>query len=233
MRVLLPSIDRARLRETRTLLLVSLVWAGLCNLTIELLQSGGGMTFALKPVLFALGSLLLWCILVAVWALTGRLRIGAAVLVVVSGVIGFANHTKMELSREPLYPDDFAIAPHAGFLEQMVGWQTLAATLGVTSLVVALTLVVGWQWRRRHPRQRPSSRQATFVALGARIVVAAVGGRRPRARRPVQRVRQPGARRLPRRRRGVGVVVPGEELPPQRLRRGHALQPRRAGDGPS
>ncbi len=174
MRFLLPSIDRARLRESRFVLLVSLVWAGLCNLTIELLQSGGGMTFALKPVLFALGSLLLWCILVAVWALTGRLRIGAAVLVVVSGVIGFANHTKMELSREPLYPDDFAIAPHAGFLEQMVGWQTLAATLVVTSLVVALTLVVGWQWRRRHPRQRPSSRQARFRALGARIVVASL-----------------------------------------------------------
>ncbi len=169
-----PPLDRARLRRATFVVLVSLLWAGLCNLVIELLQSGGGLTFAQKPALFALGSLLLWCVLVVLWALSGRLRVGAAVLVAVSGVIGFANHTKMSLRREPLYPDDFAIAAHAGFLEQMVGWQTVAVALGATVLAVVLTVVVAWRWRRRHPRHRPGSRRALLVAVGFRLAVAAM-----------------------------------------------------------
>ena len=69
-------VRRPRLRHAVVPLTASFGWAVLCNLTVELLQSSGGLTFALKPVLFLLGSLVIWCGMVAVWALTGRLRAG-------------------------------------------------------------------------------------------------------------------------------------------------------------
>ena len=156
MRIVPVSTDRAgrraRLRVTGVEALLALGWAMLCNLAIELLQSSGGFTFALKPLLFLWGSLLLWAVMVAIWALTGRLRVAAAALVVVSVLVGYANHVKMALRREPLYPEDFAIAPHAGFLEQMVGAGTVAVVAGSAVLLAALAFVIGWLWRRRHPR---------------------------------------------------------------------------------
>jgi phosphoglycerol transferase MdoB-like AlkP superfamily enzyme len=170
--------DRARVRRTvrrtGTEALLALAWAALCNLAIELLQSNGGFTFALKPALFLLGSLLLWVAMVAVWAVTGRLRIATAALVAVTVLLGYANHVKMTLRREPLYPDDLAIAPHAGFLEQMVGGRTVAAVVAVTVLLVALALVVGWRWRRRHPRPERRGRGGVVRSLGVRLLVAAL-----------------------------------------------------------
>ncbi|RYU09609.1 LTA synthase family protein [Nocardioides iriomotensis] len=176
MHVVPRRFDRARIRRTtrRTGVeaLLAFAWAALCNLAIELLQSSGGFTFALKPALFLLGSLLLWVAMVAVWALTGRLRVAAAALVVVTVLIGYANHVKMVLRREPLYPDDFAIAPHAGFLEEMVGGGTVAAVAAVTVLLAALALVVGWRWRKRHPRPPREGRRTLVRALVVRLVVA-------------------------------------------------------------
>lgn len=168
------TLDRARARRTAVEAALALGWAGLCNLAIELLQSSGGFTFALKPALFVLGTLLLWCAMVLVWALTGRLRVAAAALAVVTVLLGYANHVKMTLRREPLYPDDFAVAPHAGFLEQMVGGRTVAAVVAVAVLLAGLALVIGWRWRRRHPRSRPRGRRQVLVSVGSRLAVAAL-----------------------------------------------------------
>ena len=176
MHVVPERFGRARVRRTvrRTGVEASLAlgWAASCNLAIELLQSSGGFTFALKPVLFVLGTLLLWMAMVAVWALTGRLRIAAAVLVVVTVLIGYANHVKMVLRREPLYPDDLAIAPHAGFLEQMVGGRTVAIVVAVTVALAALALMIGWRWRKRHPRPERRGRGDVVKVLGVRLLVA-------------------------------------------------------------
>ena len=176
MHVVPERFGRARVRRTvrRTGVEASLAlgWAASCNLAIELLQSSGGFTFALKPVLFVLGTLLLWVAMVAVWALTGRLRIAAAVLVVVTVLIGYANHVKMVLRREPLYPDDLAIAPHAGFLEQMVGGRTVAIVVAVTVALAALALMIGWRWRKRHPRPERRGRGDVAKVLGVRLLVA-------------------------------------------------------------
>jgi phosphoglycerol transferase MdoB-like AlkP superfamily enzyme len=155
-------------------LAASFGWAVLCNLAIELLQSSGGFTFALKPVLFVLGSMLIWLGMLAVWALTGRLRVAAALAATLAILVGYANHTKMVLRREPLYPEDFAVAQHTGFLEAMVGWGTILAVLAVVALVVGLVLVIGWRWRRRHPRRKAAStRDRVTLALG-RLAVAGV-----------------------------------------------------------
>ena len=180
MRIVPVSTDRAgrraRLRVTGVEALLALGWAMLCNLAIELLQSSGGFTFALKPLLFLWGSLLLWAVMVAIWALTGRLRVAAAALVVVSVLVGYANHVKMALRREPLYPEDFAIAPHAGFLEQMVGAGTVAVVAGSAVLLAALAFVIGWLWRRRHPRVPREGRRALVRSIGVRVVVALAAG---------------------------------------------------------
>ena len=165
---------RARLRRAAVPLALSFGWAVLCNLTVELLQSSGGLTFALKPVLFLLGSTLIWLGMVALWALTGRLRIAAAVAAAAAILVGYANHTKMALRREPLYPDDFAVAQHAGFLGQMVGWSTVATVAGVVVGVVVAVFLVAWRWRRRRPRWHAGSRRRLAGALGARLAVAAV-----------------------------------------------------------
>ena len=176
MRVVPVPSDRAGLRRFRRTTgveaLLALAWAMLCNLSLELLQSSGGFTFALKPLLFLWGSLLLWSAMVVVWALTGRLRVAAAALAVVTVLIGYANHVKMTLRREPLYPEDFAIAPHAGFLEQMVGTGTVAAVVATAVLVAALALVIGWLWRRRHPRPPREGRRTWVRRLALRAVAA-------------------------------------------------------------
>lgn len=165
---------RTRLRRAAAPLLASFVWAVLCNLTVELLQSSGGLTFALKPVLFLLGSTLIWLGMVAVWALTGRLRVAAAVAATAAVLVGYANHTKMALRREPLYPDDFAVAQHAGFVGQMVGWSTVAAVVGVVVLVVVVVFLAAWRWRRRRPRWQPRGRRQLAALVGGRLAVAAV-----------------------------------------------------------
>ena len=175
MRVVPAWVDRTRLRRTSFILLASFGWAAVCNLTIELLQSSGGFTFALKPALFLLGTALIWCALVVVWALTGRLRVAAGVLAVATLLVGYANHAKMVLRREPLYPDDFAVAPHPEFLGQMVGWTTVALVFAGIVLVVGLVFFGAWRWRRRTPRWRPTNRRQLLAAVGGRLAVVAVG----------------------------------------------------------
>ncbi len=167
-------VRRPRLRRALAPVAAGFGWAVLCNLAIELLQSSGGFTFALKPALFLLGSTLLWLGMLVVWGLTGRLRVAAAVVGAAAVLIGYANHIKMELRREPLFPEELAVAQHTGFLEQMVGWRTILGVLGVTLLVGALSLTAGWWWRRRRPRRRAASARERAGRVLGRLTVAAV-----------------------------------------------------------
>ena len=223
-------VRRPRVRRAVVPVAASYGWAVLCNLTVELLQSSGGWMFALKPALFLLGSTLIWIGMLAVWAVTGRLRVAAALAALVSVLLGYANHTKMVLRREPIYPDDFAVAQHTGFLEQMVGWGTIAAVVAVVILVVGLVLTRRLALATASPapkggepaRVRPDGGRSSGRGRGVR--------RSHRVRRPVQPARERRALGVQGRRRGVGLLVPGEELHLQRLRRRHALQPRRPGD---
>ncbi len=168
----------------------SFLWAMLCNLVIEYLQTGLNTSFLFEVTLsdrfplFFLGASIIWCIFLTLWALTGRLRIPTAVLLAAAVVLGYANYKKGSLRLEPLYPSDFGFAGNIGFLREMVSPSSVLALTAVVLLVVLIVLLVarilGRTWRRVdravHPR-RWMLATVTRVLTLARGAVAAWGTR--------------------------------------------------------
>ena len=165
---------RAVVLATALPLLFSLFWAAVCNLTVEFMQTGGNAnrlvtyTLGTKPWLFLLGTGLVWCVLILLWAVVGRLWIATALLTAVTIAVSYANYTKMTLRLEPLYPSDLSFVRDASFLGQMVGVGTVVAVL---SFIVLVTVVIGLAARvlRRHlPSAQHHSTQASRPAVRSR-----------------------------------------------------------------
>ena len=123
----------------------TVVLAMLCNVLIEVLQTGGNFERLLDHTLGSafretlLGTGVIWVLVLLLWALSGRLSVTTFVLLVSAMVIGYANYLKITLRHEPLYPSDLDFAQSPGFLVKMVH----ASTLGVmVALIVALGMVV-------------------------------------------------------------------------------------------
>lgn len=159
----------------------SFLWSLLCNLVIEYMQTGGRLdylrdyTFGRFFPLFVLNGVLVWCVFLLLWALSGRLRVPTALLMGVAIVLAYANYKKVNLRLEPLYPSDFSFAGQATFLTDMVGLSAVALVLAIvllTSLVIVLCArILGRTWRHVDRRVHPRRWRAIMVA---RVLVVAM-----------------------------------------------------------
>ena len=110
-----------------------------CNLALEVAQllAVDGYPWRFKtpayPLLFLLGSLVVWAVVGLVHAVVGRFALTVAVMAVLTVAVGFADHEKVRLLREPVYPGDWRFLRQWRFLADMVG----------TRLVLVLVLVAG------------------------------------------------------------------------------------------
>lgn len=112
------------------------------------------------PALFLLGTVMVWVAVGLVHAVTGRMWLTRTVMVAATTVVAVADHQKVRVREEPLYPEDLAFVTQLRVLADMVGLTWLLVSGGI---LLGLTLAVGWfAWsrlrRRRPPRQpRPTS----------------------------------------------------------------------------
>ncbi|QNN53355.1 LTA synthase family protein [Nocardioides mesophilus] len=191
--VRLPHAPRLRRASTRTAraglaglraaapVLTSMLAAVLAYLVLDLVQLDGDVGALVDrdllrvPVVTLLGSAVIWAMILAVWALAGRLTVAIGVLVLATAVLGFANHMKLGLRLEPLLPSDVAYLSQVGFLTEMVGTTDLVV-LGLT--VLALGAATAWGVRRlarRRPRPGPRTDRRRWAAtVVVRVVVLAL-----------------------------------------------------------
>jgi phosphoglycerol transferase MdoB-like AlkP superfamily enzyme len=157
------------------------VVALLANVVLDLLQSGldAGWVFGYElgdtPAIFLLSTAVVWLLLVAVVALTGRLWLSCGLMLGLAFVVGFANVTKMQLRQEPLYPSDLAFLEQGGFLAGMVEPRVLVVVALAVALVVGVSVLLGRVADRAFPRVRRRREPRLWRRLAlARLVVLAV-----------------------------------------------------------
>ncbi|MPV35463.1 LTA synthase family protein [Georgenia subflava] len=117
--------------------------------------------------LFALGALVVWAVLVLLLALTGRLWIAVSTTVAVAAVIGFADHQKMQIRGEPLYPSDAGYLGQLGLLVESVGTGRALALAGAVVLLPVLAWAIVALVRRLRPAAAPRPRRRYRYALRA------------------------------------------------------------------
>ena len=152
----------------------TLLWAGLCNVVLDL------STVPFRPFHHLAESLVstavLWVGVVALVSITNRLWLSFAVslgLCVVAAGTSLAKHAVRD---EPLYPSDLYFLWQPRFLLDVApSWALAGVALGVIVLVVGLVLVGRWLEVRHFPRVRRSADpRAWSWLLGLRVVVALV-----------------------------------------------------------
>ena len=152
----------------------TLLWAGLCNLVLDL------STVPFKPVAHLAESLvsvaLLWLAILALVCVTNRLWLSFAVSLGLCVVVAATSLAKHAVRDEPLYPSDLYFLWQPSFLLDMAApWALAVAALAVVALVVGLLFVGRWLDRRHFPRVRRSSEpHAWSWLLGLRVAVALV-----------------------------------------------------------
>lgn len=175
----MPTGIRHRLISAFAVLLATVLLAAICNFTIEYVQLGGNTeylmnrTFGSGSALFALGTAIVWVLVILLFALTGRLWLTAGLAGVTTVWITYANYQKLQLRLEPLYPSDLAMGKEVTFLAQMVGPKSVLLLVGFAVLVMSIAFllgrVAGRHYRPIVPRTRPSSRKATLLMRAATV----------------------------------------------------------------
>lgn len=167
------------LRSTGTLALT-------CNVLLEVIQlsSVDGWFWRFKtpafPLLFVLGTLVMWLVAGLVHALVGRMAVTRALLVSATVLVALVDHEKVRLRDEPLYPSDLVFAADPGMLAAIVGARGLVlVALGLLLVATVLTLA-----RRRPDRavavpldraRVPTARRLLTRALVAGLCLAGLG----------------------------------------------------------
>jgi phosphoglycerol transferase MdoB-like AlkP superfamily enzyme len=153
-----------------------------CNAALEAsrLVSVEGALWRFKtpwfPALFLVGTLVVWSMVGLVHAVTGRMWLTRTILVAVTIVVAVADHQKVRVREEPLYPSDVAFVTQLRLLAEMVGLTWLLVAAGVvTAAVVASVLVL----RSRRGRRTPSEPSRTDrgpgnPVPGVRVVAGAL-----------------------------------------------------------
>lgn len=131
--------------------------------------------------MLALGTTLLWIVIVGLGALIGRLRL--AVILVLDGAIllAAASAAKVTVRNDPLVPADLYISHEAGFLSSMA---PRGAVIWATGLIVAVDLTVWTAARLLRPRllaadgrrsTHSRARRATMRAAVVLVCIALLG----------------------------------------------------------
>ncbi len=150
--------------------------AVLCNLAIELAQLTGvdGYPWKFKTpafvLMFLLGSLVVWILVGLVHAVVGRLWVTTALMATATAVVVVADHEKVRLLHEPLYPSDWAFVGNLGFLSEIVG-PRVVVLLVVAVLVLAGVAYFGARRLGRRLAVRSRARDRAAVPLPARVLV--------------------------------------------------------------
>lgn len=161
-----PRLTRWRRRIDPFLpgLIGTAVLAVLCNLALELSRLTGLERYPWQhktPAfigLFVLGSIVWWMLIGLVHAVVGRLTATTALTVTVTAVVAVADYEKVKHRREPLYPNDWALAGDLDFLTQMIGIRLfLLFALGILAMA-GLAFVAARAVRRRFPGAQPQTR---------------------------------------------------------------------------
>ena len=169
---------RQRLVSVAVAFLFSLVWAGFCTWAIDRIQAANNAGRALdRPIqvtseVFALSALLVWLVLVALIALSGRVVLSAGILLVVSIGVGFADYEKLQMRSEPIYPDDLQFLSQPGFLTSMVGVRPVLLMVVAFAVCIGVFVAAGWLLGKVFPRIRRSREPRIWVAwVVSRVVV--------------------------------------------------------------
>lgn len=134
----------------------TLLWAGLCDLVLEgSLRVGHPSTWT--PAI-TVGILFVWCVVLFLLGLTGRLRFAFAISLAVVAVLGAANLAKLSFLAEPLVPADVEYLRTPGFLVSMVSPRTVALGAAAIALLTAGVLLLGRRLGRRYAPLRRGSR---------------------------------------------------------------------------
>jgi phosphoglycerol transferase MdoB-like AlkP superfamily enzyme len=171
-------------RVTLAGLLLTFLWAAACNAFLNVLQGFtvlNGLWWLVheNPGSFVVSTALIWVVLGALVAVVGRVVPASALLLVALVPLGLANHEKLMLRAEPVYPADLTYATHPGFLADMAGFRVLdvvglvvvvsvLGTLVWLSTRLARRRVVVAHWRRGGRAWRP------WLIARAVMLVAAV-----------------------------------------------------------
>jgi len=159
-------------------LLVTVLVAFAGNLALDLFHRNAeppevARRLTVERELFFLSSTVFWLVVVLVVAVLGRLWLSVGVVVVLTGLIGFADQRKQELVMEPLYPSDLTLGADLSFLSQMVGAGVLVAAALGALLVLACAVLVGRFLGRHFPRPRLRTRpRLAWGFLAGRVVLA-------------------------------------------------------------
>ncbi|MDT0200388.1 LTA synthase family protein [Nocardioides sp. AE5] len=154
-------------------LLVSTGAAGVVTIVLEYSTVGGWESRWWEDLFgfmgFYVDGLIVWLVLVALWAALGRLPLAVGVLWSLGLVVAFANATKLTLRNEPLYPSDLDFAGDLGFLLSMV------STTSIVGVLLACLVCLGGAWwleqrRRGRARLRDLHPHGATVLLGTRAV---------------------------------------------------------------
>lgn len=152
----------------------TLLWAGLCNLVLDLSTVPLLLLPHLAPSLVSVA--VIWVAILALVCITNRLWLSFAVSLGLCIVVAATSLAKHAVRDEPLYPSDLYFLWQPSFLLDMApAWALAGAALAVVALVIGLLVVGRWLDRRHFPRVRRSAEPRAWARLlGLRVVVALV-----------------------------------------------------------
>ncbi len=152
------------------------LWAAGCNALLDVAQgtngvdSGFGFLSREQPLVFLLSALLTWLLLLAVLAVTGRVVVSCALVAVVAALVAFANHEKIVLRGEPIYPADLIFLTEPNFLLEMTGIGVLVGlVVGALVLVLAVRRLSSWVGTRAARLRHPRGARGWYLEVAARV----------------------------------------------------------------
>jgi phosphoglycerol transferase MdoB-like AlkP superfamily enzyme len=121
-------------------------------------------------------TLFVWLLLLALWAVIGRLWWAIGVLMVVVVAVGIGNLQKMRMREEPVYPSDLDWVREPDFLASMLSPVSLVLSLVLVAGVGVAAVRTGRRMDRRYPRPswRRLPRRQALAVLGLRLGVGVV-----------------------------------------------------------
>jgi phosphoglycerol transferase MdoB-like AlkP superfamily enzyme len=157
----------------------TLFWAAVCNFALEYVDLNGNLwdfvhyTLQRDWRVFLVGTAVLWIMLLFLVFVIGRLWLSTAVFTVLMLVMGFTNHEKLVIRREPLYPSDAHFTGDVGFMAGMIS-TTAVVGIGLASGLIILILVLTGRLTKDHfPRvgSQVESRRLRGAILAGRCIM--------------------------------------------------------------
>ncbi len=156
-----------------TALLAAVVTLGveLVHVQTEPWQEPAERWASLPARLHVLGALTVWPFVALLLAVTGSLWATTVLTLAAGAVVAVADHRKMTLRGEPLFPTDVGYLTSPRLLLDSAGVSPLLAGGAAVLVVAALAAVAVVSWRRRGTRSRRERRWR----WGTRLVLGLVG----------------------------------------------------------